>query len=439
MSSKETKLRSSSSIAHKIPYFAFAAWIIGSLFFFVEYFIRVSASVLGNTLVETFHTSGVMLGVLFSAFYYAYIVMQLPVGVLMDRFRPRLLMMGAMIVCALACFGFANMSGIWTGIGARFFMGLSAAFAFVGTLKMISSWFPPRTFAIFAGITQALGMIGAFVGEAPMAYVFQTIGWRQTMVVFGILLLVLCLSLFLLGPLRSTHVSTGGKKLPTLPMRQGLALVLKNPFIWLNGVFIAMLYGPTAIFAEQWGPLFMESRFHLPSTGAADVIAWTFIGLTIGCPLMGALSDALKRRVWVMRVSVIMSALCLLMVIYGDWIGINLTAIEAKILLVCYGIFNGGIVPSYAYSAEINEKRVAGVAVGVTNMASVILGALLAPVVGWLLEVFTHEPHLLSTHFSTLDYQKTLIILPLCFLVAFIISFFLKETYCQPYEAGKRK
>ncbi|MDF2530171.1 MAG: major facilitator family transporter, partial [Gammaproteobacteria bacterium] len=164
------------NVSSRPSYLPWVIWLLGALFFLAEYFVRISPSVITQELMATFHVDAFALGGLSGFFYYAYISMQVPVGILVDRFGSRRLLTGATLLCAISCLVFASMHTIQLGFLSRFLMGLGASFAFVGTLKLISLWFPPTRFALLAGTTQALGMLGAVIGDAPMAMIFNHFG-----------------------------------------------------------------------------------------------------------------------------------------------------------------------------------------------------------------------------------------------------------------------
>jgi MFS family permease len=158
-----------SSLSRQFPYFI---WFLGAFFFFSDYIIRVSPSVLTPQLMQFFHANGETVGLFSGFFYYAYIGMQIPVGILVDKFGPKWLLVMASILCTLSTMMFAQTSHITMGFLSRFLMGFGASFAFVGTLKLISLWFKAERFAFLAGLTQAMGMVGATVGLGAMANVY---------------------------------------------------------------------------------------------------------------------------------------------------------------------------------------------------------------------------------------------------------------------------
>ncbi|KTC65834.1 Sugar phosphate permease (plasmid) [Legionella adelaidensis] len=418
------------NITFDSPYFV---WFLGALFFFLDYIVRVSPSVLTPELMKFFHANAFTIGGFSAFFYYAYIGMQIPVGILVDRFGPKWLLVMASLVCAFSTFLFAGMNNITAGFFSRFLMGFGASFAFVGTLKLISLWFKPERFAFLAGFTQALGMVGAMVGQGPLALVSQSIGWRSTMYGFVFLFIVIALLVFIFvkdkrSPLKSDNSHTIEK----IKIGPSLKLVLSNGQNWLNCLFIGLLYAPSACFGEQWGASFLSLNQNISIAAAGHETGIMFIGLAIGCPILGFISDRLKRRLAVMRTSVVMCFILLTLVIYGRFFGFFISPAAYTAILFVYGFFNSGIVCSYALASEINPPHLTGMALGITNMASVIIGALMIPLVGFILDHFSTFVMVNEIPiFDIKGYQIAFAALPVGFIIAFLISFLQKETYCE--------
>jgi MFS family permease len=155
-----------------------------------------------------------------------------------------------------------------------------------------------------------------------------------------------------------------------------------------------------------------------------------FIGLAVGCPVLGWLSDRTKNRLITMRISAVACFFLLSIVIYGRLLPGHqfLNPFTYTVILFVYGFFNSGIVSSYALASKINPHRLTGMALGLTNMASVIIGATMIPVVGFILDhlwtgVIVDNIHI----FDVTEYQIAFAALPIGFIIAFIISFFQKE------------
>jgi MFS family permease len=410
-------------------------WFLGAIFFFFDYIIRVAPSILTPLLMQFFHANAFTIGGFSAFFYYAYIGMQIPVGILVDKFGPKWLLIMSAMICAISTFMFAEMNSITLGFFSRFLMGFGASFAFVGTLKLISVWFKAERFAFFAGLTQALGMVGAMVGQGPMAKVYQSMGWRPSMYGLGIIFLIisLCMLLFIKEKHHEKRLSNDGSKVHNVHIMKSLQLVLTSSQNWLNCLFIGLLYAPSACFGEQWGASFLSLNQGISMEAAGHETGMMFIGLAIGCPVLGWISDKLQRRLLVMRVSVVACCLLLSVVIYGPLLpGLpSLHPSTYTLLLFVYGFFNSGIVCSYALASEINPPELTGMALGITNMASVIIGAMMIPTVGYILDTFSTGIVDGVHTFGLEGYQMAFAALPVGFMIAFVMSFFQKETYCQ--------
>ena len=407
-------------------------WFLAAMFFFYEYFLRVSPSVATSELMASFHVKAFALGGLTAAFYYAYIMMQIPVGILVDRYGPKRLLVSSTFLCALSTILFALAKNIETAYLARFIMGFCAAFAFVGTLKLVSNWFPRRRFALVAGMTQALGMLGACVGDAPMALIFHAFGWRVSMMYLagafiGVALLIL---IFVKDKPSVPPDLTRSVEPAARASFEGLVDDLKHVLgkgqLWLNCLFIGLLYAPTSSFAGLWGVTYLRSLHHFSTDDSATAVGMVFIGLTVGCPIMGWLSGHFKTRIKTMRLSIVLSLILLCFITYTP----ELSLTEVTVLLFCYGLCNSGLIPSYTLSSELFEKRLAGTALGLTNMCSVLIGSLFMPAIGFVLQRLWDGTMVAGAPvYRAGDFQRAFLLYPVCFVIGLIVTFLIRETY----------
>jgi len=405
---------------------AWVVWILAALFFFGEYFARVSPSVMATDLMRDFKVNALSLGALSAAFYYAYVGMQLPVGALMDRFGPHRLLTIMAAICGISCLVFANTHNLSAAIIGRFFMGFSAAFAFVGALKLASIWFPPKRFGFMAGCTQALGMLGAAMGEGPVSALVQNFGWRQTMEGIGIILIILAVLIGCIVKDRPSgeHIQRSVTAEP--PILKSLHIVIKNPQTWINGLVVGCLYAPTAAFAELWGPDYFHHVSAIDLETAASIISVIFIGWGISSPFAGMLSDRIGRRKPIVAGSILCSAVFMGLALYLPQPPVWLLFA----LMFLYGASNVGVATCYAIACEQNSLSVGGTSMAFANMASVIVGAFFQPVIGWLLDLsWDHRRLHGAPYYSASDFHHAMLALPVCFIISMIASFFLKETF----------
>lgn len=413
---------------------AWLIWGLAAAFFFCDYFARVSIGVMVTDLMQEFNMSSTRLGVLSTYFYIPYVAMQIPVGMLVDRYGVRAMLISMSILTGMACslFGLAHQT--WVLEVARFLLGFGAAFAFVSALKLAAEWFPSSWLGFLAGLTQALGMIGAAVGGYPVAKSIATFGWRHSMHIMAFVFLILCALISYFVYDKSFTDDDHYEEHALKQMLGNLWVVLKNPQSWINALYAGFLFAPTGALAEFWGPTYLEYVQHMNPNMAAWANSMIFIGWGVGGPLMGWLSDAMLKRKPVMLISALSGLIIMTMVLYMP----NLPNAVLLLLLFLFGVSNNGVAIAYAVASEINPRRISGASMAFANMMSVIVGTLLLPLIGWLLDL-QHGRLIVDGHVTFIAgaFQSTMLLLPLCLAIAFLLTFFLRETNCLAFEHGK--
>ena len=180
---------------HKTSILAFTVITVGALFYCYEFVLRIIPGALQSELSAAFgHISASSIGVLSAFYYFAYSPMQLPVGVLMDRFGPRRLLIFACFCCTLGSWMFTFTNIIWLAGAGRFLVGFGSSFAFVGVLTLTVNWLPKKYFSLLVGLITTLGMLGLVYGEVKITSIALNFGWDHVlylMVVIGAILTLL--------------------------------------------------------------------------------------------------------------------------------------------------------------------------------------------------------------------------------------------------------
>ncbi len=416
------------------PGYPWLVWGLGAAFFFTEYVARLAPNVMADALMAHFQVSAWGLGVLSAYFYWPNILMQLPVGVLVDQYGVKRILVAMTAICGFSCVLFSMTSSIGWAYFSRAIFGAASAFAFVATLKIATQWFPASRFGLLAGATQALGMIGAAFGEGPVAWLMAHLSWVASIQVMAMMFFSLSLLIALI--FRNASREENAEAVPTCyrGLLAGLLVVLKNRQTWANAFFAALIFAPTGVFAELWGVTYLQHVDQLTHMQAAEAMSMVFLGWGIGGPLCGAWSDALKRRKPFMYGSALLSMLFLMLVLYVRFDHLSVLSV----LLFLYGVANSGLVMAYALSGEINPQPVAGVSIAFANMASIVLAPVLQTLAGWLLDthwdgVMAHGVRMYSVH----AYHVSTYVLPVTLLLAFVVAFWVKETHCQRIEESQ--
>ncbi len=414
---------------------SFLAWFIWGLaaaYFFSDYLARVSPGVMSRELQLAFGVSTAGLGLLSSFFYYPYILMQIPVGLMVDRFSIRWLLSIMALLTAIGCTVFGLANSIWVAAFGRVIIGFSAAFAFVSALRLATKWFPPARLGLLAGLTQALGMWGAAFGEAPVSLLMEQVGWRQTMLLMASLFIILSFLIlrFVQDSPKNYNLSPTSipKRTNVISVSQSLASVLSNKQTWLTALYAGLLFAPTAVMAEFWGPSYLQYGRGLSSHSAAFANGLIFIGWGLGGPIAGWLSDKMGLRKPLLYISAICGAIFLCVIFYWP----SLSTWQLYSLFFFYGLTNIGVVVSYAVATEINPRKMIGTTIAFANMGSILIGAILQPVFGKVLEMNLGHAVIDITKLQLHDFSTAVTLLPCCSILALIVVFFIRETHCQP-------
>lgn len=417
------------------------AWLIcglGAVYYSYEYFLRISPSVMENSLRDHFNLSKTGFGVLSSFYYYAYVPLQIPVGVLLDRYGPRLLITIACLICVLGTFIFAGTSVFWIAALGRFLVGFGSAFAFVGVLKLATIWLPENKLAMVSGMAAALGTIGAMIGDNLLGSLVIHMGWRETAYLTAYIGIGLAVVLWFGIRDKKSHQRRSGTVDNLRKSMIDLGIITRNKQMWINGMFGCLVYLPTTVFAELWGIPYLKHAHNLSEASADFANSLLFLGFTVGAPLMGYVSDKLKRRKIPMLFGATGAGIVMMIVLYMP--GLKEAQIAALMFLL--GLLYSAQCIVFAVSRELSPKEAAGTAMAMTNML-VMLGAMfLQPLVGKLLDL-SLSTRMASTPLQNIsieklqqlstadDYQFALSIIPIGIIIAAILTFFLKETYAN--------
>lgn len=413
-----------------LPWFV---WSLGALFFFYELLLQVAPSVMNKEIMQNFTISATSFGYLSSFYFAAYASMQLPAGVLLDRFGPRVLLTFAATLCAVGTLLFGSAQVFGHIELARFITGLGSAFAMLGTLVLVANWFPVSRFAFLHGLTITIGFLGAVFGYAPTTLLVEQFHWRGSMYLLGIIGLVITVLLWLIV---RDHPSEENQqpsirrdsKLRISQVLRALLNIVTHPQSWLTSLYGVLMYAPTTALA-LWGPAFISTTYGISTLEAASITSVMFIGWCVGCPLFGKFSDRIKRRKFPLYISSVGTLITLVMIVYLPII----SPVALSVLLFCFGFFTCGFVPSFSIIRELHPAEASGTALGFMNMINNIGGAIAPVMVGIILDyAWSGQLDSTGTRVYTMgNFHSALLALPVCALAALVVVPFLRETHCK--------
>lgn len=424
---KETAKSFHQSMAHTIH--AWIIWLLSALFMFYKYALEVSPSVMTSTLMSTFKINGTQLGNLAASYFYAYLLLQIPAGLLLDKIGPRRVTTVAIALCAAGSLIFAKADTLFVAEIGRFITGIGAAFAAVNCLKLIANWFPFKQFAFMAGLMMTMAMLGAVGGQAPLASFIDARDWRSAMEIIGICGLVFSLIFWLIvRDLSPQHKKERHIVDQRISLFESLKRVLKNPQGWWLSVYSGFAFAPVMIFGGLWGVAFTSEAFSVSHNIAAQAVSLIFIGFAVGAPVFGWFSDWIGRRKIVMFWGTLLALMTISAVIYAP----SMSRFLLAFFLFLFGFSISSFLLCFTMIREISLPILAATAIGFMNAFDALFGAISDPLTGKFLDM-NWDGKLVdgARVFSVEAYKAAFLTLPAYLLIALLSLLRIKETYCQ--------
>lgn len=369
-------------------------WGIPSLIFLVAFFHRVAPGVVAKELMESFHATGTLLGLLSAVYFYVYAGLMIPAGLLVDAYGPRRVVAagGAVMGAGTVLMGWAGSTGpLFVG---RFLIGLGASVTFVGALKVAAIWFPPRRFGTLSAATATMGVLGALVATVPLAVLASAFGWRGAFVSIGVLTVLASVVCWWVVRDHPREVGFGVAALGNGPSRasaapslrqvlSGAGVVLKNPYTWPPFLTFFCLYAGSGNLM-LWVVPFLRDVYGLTTPQAATYATATSLALLVSAPLTGYLSDRVLGKRRPLYLGLCWGSVTLWVVFLLTLGRLPLWGLYA--LFFVMGMSGTAFVLTWPIGREVNPPELAGVSVAVVNFGGLLGAAVTQAPVGAVLD-----------------------------------------------------
>jgi sugar phosphate permease len=368
-----------------------AVLVVPPVIYLLSNFHRVAPAVVAADLMRAFSITAASLGALAAIYPYVFAVMALVAGSLVETLGPRLTLTSGATAMAMGTvlFGLAPVFGL--AVAGRLLIGLGASVILIAWLSLAAAWYAPQRFATISGWTQTVGNIGALTASSPLALAVEAIGWRSTFVLVGVVTFLPALAALLLVRDRP---ETPAAPLDPAPRRAGPSLttvlssipaIFANTRSWPPVIAAAFVYATLISLLGLWGVPYLTQIYGLGRVAAANTLAWLAIGIVVGSPLIGWLSDRrLGLRKLPLAVSTGLYAACwLALVTTGDarWP----VTLLAPLFLVM-GLTASGLILVWACVREVNDPARVGIVIGFCNAPIFLAFAILQWLTGAILD-----------------------------------------------------
>jgi len=366
-------------------------FVVLSALYLLSQFYRVSNAVIAPDLIKDLSLNAETLGILGGAFFYSFALLQIPMGPMLDRIGPRMIVSYSVLLGAVGSFLF-GMGGSFTAVLiGRILIGIGMASVLMGAMKVFVLYFPPGKFATLVGTLVAAGTFGNILAASPLAYFSSRIGWRLTFIIAGgvtALLAFLC-RWTLAGENRDKEKSprAPATKQEIRTLRQ-MGMILRSLAFWQIGFAALFRFGTFMGLQGLWlGPYLIQIKGH-SAVRAGNMLILVAIGSIIGGPIAGRLSDhVFQSRKWVTVVGLSLYCLSLfpltgiLKIESPVWLGIVFFAI---------GLFTNYGLLLFSHAKELFPVSISGTVTSFVNFFTMTGAAIFMPLLGKVIESFPH-------------------------------------------------
>jgi len=365
----------------QVSSYRWLVWGIMAVAYLVVFFHRMAAGVVKDDLVAAFNISSATFANLGAAYFYAYMLMQFPTGVLADTWGARKTVTAGMVFAAAGSiiFGYAPSVG-WAFLG-RLLVGIGVSVVFVCILKILDQWFRPQEFSTMSGVTSFIGNLGGLLAQTPLVFMVAVLTWRHTFAVIGLVsffIAVLCYLIIRNTPGEMAAApNTTSTKTEKAPFIQSLVAVLTNPHTWPGFFLFAGFFGAYIAFSGTWGVSYMMDVYGMPKSAAANYPMVATLGLMLGSIAIGGISDRIKLR----KIPMICFGICYLTT-WAVLVFVGGGKPPVGILYpLCFlmGFSCATFILSFAVAKEVNPPQLAGVSTSIVNTGG-FLGAAVLPI-----------------------------------------------------------
>jgi sugar phosphate permease len=358
--------------------------------------------------------------------------MQLPSGLLTDSWGPRKTVSIFTMVAAAGAILTGIASSFLLVIAGRLLIGVGVAMVYIPIMKILATWYRKNEFASLSGILLAVGNIGALSAAGPLALMSGALGWQQVFLALGVITVVLAVAAWMITRDRPVDMGlpsiqeiesdeTGepippAKEVEKIPMTQALKMTFGSGMkFWPLAVWFFFMYGSIMVYQGLWAGPYYADVLGWDKATYGMVLTFIGIGMIIGCPLAGILSDkVLKSR----RKVLIIGTVAYTIIWAAIWMSTGRldSVIGQSALNFMFGFFGGFFVVSYAQIKELFPISIVGTTTAALNIFPFAGGAILQQVTGLMLVERTAA-----------GYETIWLFMLVCMIIATVAGFLSKE------------
>lgn len=368
-------------------------WAVMVLFFIYQFIARSAfPTVLTEEYMKYFSLDAKGVGALVSCYYIVYTIMQIPVGIILDRFKARVLSTLATAICASGVLLFVSTQDVSIASFGQMLVGLGSAFSFLLVLKVCIDLFPPERRAIMLTYSTSVGCLGPVIFGPLVATLVKSFDWRTVMFIYALCGYILAAFIWYLVDdtgsttsenqvLESEKASHNAKR-KAFGLLQSLKIIISSPQAWVMAIFALMQYAPLSALADLWGTSYIKKLYNADTAVCSLANNMIYIGMIIGGPLFSHFCvyiDSYKKTMAISSIGCVVVFASIL------FLGHYVPLYGMFALFFLTGIFSSAAF-HFTLAPLLLPKEVQGTLSGFINTGSMVSGVILMPLIGFLID-----------------------------------------------------
>lgn len=369
---------------HMRQYRRWFSWGILVFAFVIVFFHRLSIGAVSDLLTRDLNLDNIKLANLTAMTFYAYALMQIPVGIFVDTLGVRKLCSVGMFVTAIGSILLGVSSTVGIAYLSRFLVGLGTSVIIVSVMKIQATLFPAKMYSSLSGLTSLFGNLGAFFATFPLAYIATHWGWRSIFIILGGITVVLSALIFIVvqekpksTEEKKKHEAINGVGISKDFVIKALKSVILNKATWPNFFAMVFFVGSLTSVLGLWGVNFLSSTYGFTTEEASYYLSFMTYGFIIGAPIIGKMADLVGghvKRILLPATIIYASTWFYFLIVCNGAPAIK----QLPIIFFIMGLSIIAHILIFTNVKDVNDLAYTGIAISLVNVGEFVGGGLIS-------------------------------------------------------------
>lgn len=354
-------------------------WALATFFFAFQFILRLSIGILREEIIQKFSIDTIAFGTLAGYYYLGYAGMQIPIGILLDRYSFNIVTFMSIALASIGTLTFVVATEWHFILIGRFMIGAGSAIGFLSVAKVTKTYFPPKYHAIMLGFSFSFGLTGAVFGATPMKMLFDHFGYYYTFYTLAFTGFAISLMMLLVNT-KSIDLQddSDGNSLSYYHIFK----LIFNPTILLIGISGGFMVGSLEGFADLWSISFFKDVYKMSPIDSTTITSFVYIGMCFGGPVLTIFSEFFKSSYFMIFLTGLFTIVIFLILFYSS----TISFFSASALMFLLGIFCCYQVLVFNITGNLVHKNHGAIAIAIVNCINMSFGHLFHKAISILIE-----------------------------------------------------